>query len=109
MTSVQHPVIAVAVQARGRDQRGQTLDQLQRCQPQLGTPIGLRLIEAIDERILAELLEALQRQRAAARNSAAAVPGRRVGAFDADRRNTVSLLECRTCPECSALVVRVRF
>jgi hypothetical protein len=24
-------------------------------------------------------------------------------------RNTVSLLECRTCPECSALVVRVRF
>jgi hypothetical protein len=24
-------------------------------------------------------------------------------------RNTVSLLECRTCPECSALVVRVPF
>jgi hypothetical protein len=24
-------------------------------------------------------------------------------------RNTVSLLECRTCSECSALVVRVRF
>jgi len=61
VNSVQHPVIAVPVQSRGRDQRGQTLDQLQRCQPQLGTPIGLRLVEAIDECILAELLEALQR------------------------------------------------
>ena len=49
VNSVQHPVIAVAVQARGRDQRGQTLDQLQRCQPQLGTPIGLRLVEALHE------------------------------------------------------------
>ena len=26
-----------------------------------------------------------------------------------ETRNTVSLLECRTCPECSALVVKVRF
>ena len=54
VNSVQRPVIAV--RARGRDQRGQTLDQLQGCQPQLGTPTGLRLVEAIDERILAKLL-----------------------------------------------------
>ena len=37
----QHPVIAVGVQARGRDERGQTLDQFQGREPQLGAPIGL--------------------------------------------------------------------
>jgi hypothetical protein len=78
-------VIALAVQARGRDQRGQTLDQLQRCQPQPGTLIGLRLIEAIDERIVAELLEALQRKgRPRAIAQQPLQPGA-VGAFYADR------------------------
>ena len=60
VNSVRHRVIAVAVNARGRDQR-QALGQFQGRMPQLGAPIGLRLVEAIDERILAELLEALQR------------------------------------------------
>jgi len=78
-------VIAVAVQARGRDQRGQTLDQLQRCQPQLGTPIGLRLVEAIDERTLAELLEALQRNGRPRAIAQQPFQAGAVGAFDADR------------------------
>jgi len=85
VNSVQQPVIAVAVQARGRDQRGQTLDQLQRCQPQLGTPIGLRLVEAIDERILAELLEALQRNGRPRAIAQQPFQAGAVGAFDADR------------------------
>jgi hypothetical protein len=38
-------VIAVAVQAWGRDQCGQALDQLQGRKPQLGAPIGQRLGE----------------------------------------------------------------
>jgi hypothetical protein len=50
----------VAVQARRRDQCGQTLDQFQGREAQLGAPIGQRLGEAIDELVLAELLEALQ-------------------------------------------------
>ena len=51
---------AVAVQTRGWDQRGQALDQLQGRKPQLGAPIGQRLGEAIDELVLAELLDPLQ-------------------------------------------------
>jgi hypothetical protein len=53
-------VIAVAVQARGRDQRGQPLDQLQGCEVQLRAPVGLGLGEAIDELVVGELLEPLQ-------------------------------------------------
>ena len=60
MRKRQHAVIAVAVDARGRDQRGQPLDQLQGRQAQLGAPIGLGLGEAIDELIVADLLEPLQ-------------------------------------------------
>jgi hypothetical protein len=56
----QHAVVAVAVQAWGRDQCGQALDQLQGRQPQLGAPIGLGLGEAIDELVVSDLLEALQ-------------------------------------------------
>ena len=56
----QHPVIAVAVQTRGRDQRGQPLDQFHRREAQLGAPIGLGLGQAIDELVVGELLEPLQ-------------------------------------------------
>jgi hypothetical protein len=75
VNSVQHRVIAVAVNARGRDQR-QALGQFQGRMPQLGAPIGLRLVEAMDERIVGHLFEALQRP--AARNSAAALVGDRL-------------------------------
>jgi hypothetical protein len=60
--SSQHAVIAVAVQAWGRDQCGQTLDQFQGREAQLGAPIGLGLGEAIDELVVGELLEPLQRE-----------------------------------------------
>jgi hypothetical protein len=52
----------VAVQARGRDQRGQTLDQFQGREAQLGAPIGLGPGDAIDELVVGELLEPLQRK-----------------------------------------------
>ena len=45
-------MIAVAVQARGRDERGQTLDQFQGREPQLGAPIRLGPGEAIDELVV---------------------------------------------------------
>ena len=48
------------MQARGRDQRGQPLDQFQGREAQLGAPVRLGLGEAIDELVVAELLEALQ-------------------------------------------------
>jgi hypothetical protein len=53
-------VIAVAKNARGRDQRGQAIEQFQRCQAQLRAAIGLRLVEAIDDLLVAGLLEPLQ-------------------------------------------------
>jgi len=52
----------VAVQARGRDQRGQPLDEFQRRQPQSRAAIGLGLGKAIDELVVTDLLEALQRE-----------------------------------------------
>jgi hypothetical protein len=84
VNSVQHRVIAVAVDARGRDQR-QALGRFQGHMPQLGAPIKLRLVEAIDERIVGHLFEALQgkvRPRAIAQQPFQAGA---VGAFDADR------------------------
>jgi hypothetical protein len=56
-------VIAVAVDARGRDQRGQPLDQFQGREPQLGMPIGLRPGEAIDELLVTDLFQPLQREK----------------------------------------------
>ena len=53
-------MIAVAVQARGRDQRSRTVAEFQRREAQLGAPIGLGPGEAIDELVVGELLEALQ-------------------------------------------------
>jgi hypothetical protein len=50
----------VAVQARGRDQRGQPLDQFQRRESQLRAAIGLRLGKTIDELVVTHLLEPLQ-------------------------------------------------
>ena len=52
----------VAVQARGRDQRGQPLEQFHRRQPQLRAAIGLGLGKTIDELVVTDLLEALQRE-----------------------------------------------
>ena len=57
-----HPVIMVAVQARGRDQRGQPLDELQGREAQLRAAIGLGLGKTIDELLVTDLLEALQRE-----------------------------------------------
>jgi hypothetical protein len=58
--SSQHAVIAVAVQAWGRDQCGQTLDQFHGREAQLGAPIGLGPGQAIDELVVTDLLEPLQ-------------------------------------------------
>jgi hypothetical protein len=54
--------LAVAVHTRGRDQRGQPVDQFHRRETQLGAPVGLGLGEAIDDLVAGELLEALQRE-----------------------------------------------
>ncbi len=48
----QHPVVAVTVQARGRDQCGQALDQFQGRGALFGASIGLGLGEAIDELVV---------------------------------------------------------
>ena len=74
---VQHPVTAVAVQARGRDQRGQPLDELQGREAQLRAAIGLGLGKTIDELVVSDLLEQLQREAPPRASCAAAVPGRR--------------------------------
>jgi len=47
---------------RGRDQCGQALDQFQWGQAQLRAAIGQRLVEAIDELLVAALFEPLQRE-----------------------------------------------
>jgi hypothetical protein len=52
----------VAVDARGWDQCGQPLDQLQGRKPPLRAAIGLRFGQAIDELVVADLLGALQRE-----------------------------------------------
>jgi hypothetical protein len=81
----QHPVVAVAMQARGRDQRGQPLDQFRGREAQLGAPIRLGLGGAIDELVVAELLEALQRKRRARAVAQQALQPGAVGALDAHR------------------------
>ena len=81
----QHPVIAVTVQARGRDQCGQPLDQFQGREAQFGTPIGLGLIEAIDELVVTELLEPLQGEGRAGTITQQALQAGVVLAFDPDR------------------------
>lgn len=84
VNSVQHRVIGVAVDAPERDLR-HALGQFQGRMPQLGAPIGLRLVEAIDERTVGHPFEALQgkgRPRAIAQQPFQAGA---VGAFDADR------------------------
>jgi hypothetical protein len=53
-------VIAVAVDARGWDQRSQTLDQFQGGQAQLGASIGLQLGKRIYELVVSDLLEPRQ-------------------------------------------------
>jgi hypothetical protein len=81
----QHPVIAVAVQVRGRDQCGQTLDQFQGTEAQLGAPVGLGLGQAIDQLVVAELFEPLQRKRRARAVAQQTLQAGAVGAFDPDR------------------------
>jgi len=76
-TGCQHPVIALAVRARGRDQRGQPLEQFQRRQPQLRAAIELGLGKTIDELVVSDLLEQLQREGPPRASCAAAVPDRR--------------------------------
>jgi len=80
-----HPVIMVAVQARGRDQRGQPLDEFQRRQPQLRAAIGLGLGKTIDELVVTELLEALQREGRARAIAQQPFQTGAVRAFDSDR------------------------
>jgi hypothetical protein len=78
-------MIAVAMDARGRDQRGQPLEQFQGTQPQLGAPVRLGLGEAIDELLVAGLLEPLQRKGRARAVAQQPLQPDAVVAFDADR------------------------
>ena len=80
----EHPAIAVAVQARGRDQRGLTSNQLQGCEVERRAAIGLGFGQAIHDLIVADLLEALQREgRPSSIAQQPFSPGA-IGAFDAD-------------------------
>jgi len=56
------PRSPVAVDARGRDQRGQTVDELQGREAQLRGAIGLRPGEAIDNLLVTDLFQPLQRK-----------------------------------------------
>ena len=78
-------MVAQAVQARRRDQRGQPVEQFERREAQLGAPIGLGLGEAIDEPVVADLLEPLQRKRRAGAIAQQPFQPGAVGAFDAHR------------------------
>ena len=75
----------VAVQARGRDQHGQPLEQFQRRQPQSRAAIGLGLGEAIDELVVTDLLEALQREGRPSTVAEQPFQAGAVRAFDSDR------------------------
>jgi hypothetical protein len=87
-----------AEQARRREQRGQPAEQFERCQAQLGAPIGLGLGQAIDELVVADLLEPLQcKGRAGAITQQPFQPGA-VGAFDAHcgiQRETPAVVPAR--------------
>ena len=50
----------MAVNARGRDQRGQALDQFPGREAQLGAAIGRGFGQALEELVLAELFEPLR-------------------------------------------------
>jgi len=78
-------VVALTMQARGWDQRGQPLDQFQRRQPQLRAAIGLGLGKTIDELVVTELLEALQREGRARAIAQQPFQTGAVRAFDSDR------------------------
>jgi hypothetical protein len=56
-------VVAVAVDARGRGQCGQPINELQGREAKLLSAIGLRPGQAIDELVVAELLELSARNR----------------------------------------------
>ena len=76
----QHPVVAVAADALGRDQRGQPLDQFQGRVAQLGAPIGLGSGKAINDLAVRQLLEPLQRKgRARAIAQQPFQPGSEIG------------------------------
>jgi hypothetical protein len=78
-------MIAVAVEARRREQRGQPLDQFQGREPQLGATIGLGLGETIDELLVAKLLEPLQGEGWARAVAQQPLQAGAVGAYDPDR------------------------
>jgi hypothetical protein len=62
-----------------------TLDQFQRCQAQLRAAIGLGFRQAIDELIVADLLEPLQRKRRPRAIAQQPLQAGAVGALDAHR------------------------
>ncbi len=57
----QHTVVAVAVQARQRDQNGEMVDELQRGEVQRGAPVALGLRQTIDDPLLGSSLPAVGR------------------------------------------------
>ena len=53
-------MVAVAVQARRRDQGGEMVDELQRGEGQRGAPVALGLRQTIDDPVLVDLLDPLK-------------------------------------------------
>jgi hypothetical protein len=76
----QHPVLTMLKSARGRNQRRQTLDQLERRQHQAVAAAGTQLDALIDQVVGVDFTPTIQRD---GRASAADVPDRAVGPFDA--------------------------
>ena len=56
-------MVAVAVQARRRDQGGEVVDELQRDEGQRGAAVALGLRQTLDEPVLVELFDPLKGER----------------------------------------------
>jgi len=59
----QHPVVAMPMLARRRDQRGDALDELQGREVELGTSVGTRLWQVVDQPVPIQLLDPLRGER----------------------------------------------
>ncbi len=53
-------MVAVAVQARRRDQGGEMVDELQRGEGQRGAPVTLWLWQTLDDPVFADLFDPLK-------------------------------------------------
>ncbi len=59
----QHTLVAMAVQARRRDQGGEMVDELQRGEGQRGASVALWLRQTLDDAVCVDLFDPLKGER----------------------------------------------